>query len=175
MKIERDWKKGTLKLHQEEYVDSVVERFGMTQCKNKKKLVPMEPKLKLVDFEQGYHGNFEYQQLIGSLLYLSTNTRPDIAYATSFLSQFNSCYTSTHWEMAKNVLSYLKSTRHFGLNFTKNAHPSLSLVGYSDADLAGNPTDYKSYTGYCFTLDGNLIAWESKKQRTAAQSTTESE
>ncbi len=129
----------------------------------------------MFDFEQGYQGKFDYQQLIGSLLYLSTNTRPDISYAVSFLSQFNCCYTSTHWELAKSVLNYLKQNPKFGLNFTRCSDPTLSLIGYSDADWAGNPVDYKSYTGYCFTLDGNLISWESRKQRTAAQSTTESE
>lgn len=173
MRIERDWTKGTLRLHQEEYANSVLKEFGMDDCDGRP--VPLEFKMKLCDFEMGYHGEFKYQKLIGSLLYLSTNTRPDISYAVSFLSQFNSCYTSTHWDLAKGVLSYLKQNPKISLNFTKCNKPSFSLVGYSDADWAGNPTDYKSYTGYCFTLDGNLISWESRKQRCAAQSTAESE
>ncbi|KAJ1530147.1 hypothetical protein ONE63_005078 [Megalurothrips usitatus] len=173
MRIERDWAKGTLKLHQEEYTNSILKEFGMENCEGRP--VPLEHKMKLWDFEMGYEGDFKYQKLIGSLLYLSTNTRPDISYAVSFLSQFNSCYTSTHWDLAKAVLSYLKLKPHFGLNYSKCAKPSFSLVGYSDADWAGNPTDYKSYTGFCFTLDGNLVSWESRKQRCTAQSTAESE
>lgn len=173
MVIERDMEKGTLRLHQEEYLDSVLKRFNMQDCYGKS--IPLDEKSKMFDLEKVYQGRFEYQQLIGSLLYLSTNTRPDISYTVSFLSQFNCCYTSTHWDLAKNVLCYLKQHSTLALNFTRSSNPKLSLVGYSDADWAGNPMDYKSYTGYCFTLDGNLISWESRKQRTAAQSTTESE
>ncbi|KAJ1521765.1 hypothetical protein ONE63_003400 [Megalurothrips usitatus] len=167
-----DWAKGTLRLHQE-YTNSILKEFGMENCEGRP--VPLEHKMKLWDFEMGYEGDFKYQKLIGSLLYLSTNTRPDISYAVSFLSQFNSCYTSTHWDLAKAVLSYLKLKPHFGVNYSKCAKPSFSLVGYSDADWAGNPTDYESYTGFCFTLDGNLVSWESRKERCTAQSTAESE
>ena len=49
------------------------------------------------------------------------------------------------------------------------------MIGYADADFAGDPADFKSFSGYCFTLDNNLISWESKKQKLAVQSSTESE
>jgi len=173
MRVERDWKNGILTLHQEEYSNSIQKRFNMENCRGKN--TPMEIGVKMFDYEMGHPVTAPYQHLIGSLLYLSTNTRPDISYTVSFLSQFNSIYTSTHWDLAKRVLNYLRQTPRRGLLFEKCKNPSLSLVGYSDADWAGNPTDYKSYTGFCFTLDRNLISWESRKQRVAAQSTAESE
>lgn len=164
---------GSILLKQEEYIESILARFSMKDCKGAH--TPMEFKLKLGHLPTGGQVNVPYRELIGCLLYLSVNTRPDISYAVSFLSQFNSCFTSTHWGLAKRLLSYVKQTPRLGLKYIKASEPSLSLVGYADADWAGNPEDYKSYSGYCFTLDGNLISWESKKQKLAAQSSCESE
>jgi hypothetical protein len=114
----------------------------------------------------GKRVNVPYRELIGCLLYLSDNTRPDISYAFSFLSQFNSNYTSTHWGLANRLLSYVKSTSKLGLKYVKASEPSFALIGTSksklnlkydeatepslagsaDADFAGNPSDYKSYS-----------------------------
>lgn len=98
-----------------------------------------------------------YQELIGCLLYLSTNTRPDIAYVVSFLSQFNSKHTKFHWNLGKRVLSYLKKTSTLGLKYEKSNNPTYCLTGFADADLAGNPKDYYSYCGFSF----NLLRWKS--------------
>jgi len=116
-----------------------------------------------------------YQELIGCLLYLSVNTRPDIAYAVSYLSQFNSCFTKEHYGLATRVLRYLRDTTKLGLKYERKINPSFSLTGYADADFAGGQPSYKSYSGYCFTLDGNLISWESRKQRLVAHATCEAE
>ena len=51
-----------------------------------------------------------YQNLIGSLMYLSVSTRPDITYAVSALSQFNVNYSQEHRVAAKRVLRYLRGT-----------------------------------------------------------------
>lgn len=50
--------------------------------------------------------NVPYQQLIGALIYLAVNSRPDIAFATSFLSQFNIDHTEQNWKSAKRILRY---------------------------------------------------------------------
>ena len=49
------------------------------------------------------------------------------------------------------------------------------LFGYSDADWAGNTCDRRSIGGYCFYLNNSLISHMSKKQKTIALSTAESE
>lgn len=173
MRIERNWSEGTLLLHQEDYISSVLQKFKMQDCKGVK--TPLEYNLKLKDLKGGPKGEEPYQELIGCLLYLSVCTRPDISFTVSFLSQFNNSHTKVHWNLAKRLLAYLKATPRTGLNYTRSPKPSYCLIGYADADWAGNPSDYKSYSGYCFTLDNNLISWESKKQKLAAQSSTESE
>jgi histone deacetylase 1/2 len=173
MKIERDWNNGTLLMHQEDYINSILCKFNMKNCNPSE--TPMEFRVKLKDLKGGEKGAEPYQELIGCLLYLSICTRPDISYAVSFLSQFNNCHTKVHWNLAKRLLAYLKSTPRVGLKYSKSKNPTFCLIGFADADFAGNPSDYKSYSGYCFKLDNNLISWESKKQKLAAQSTTESE
>jgi len=173
MRMERNWKNGTLLIHQEEYINSILQKFRLQNIK--KFNTPMENRLKMEDVKVGPKTDLPYQELIGCLLYLSVCTRPDISYAVSFLSQFNNCYTRTHWQMAVRVVAYLKATPRLGLNYVKNKNATFGLIGYADADWAGNLSDYKSYSGYCFSLDNNLISWESKKQKLAAQSSTESE
>jgi hypothetical protein len=49
------------------------------------------------------------------------------------------------------------------------------LVGYSDSDLAGDVDTRKSTTGVVFFLGGNVITWQSQKQRVVALSSCEAE
>ncbi|KYN27392.1 Copia protein, partial [Trachymyrmex cornetzi] len=110
--------------------------------------------------------------LLGSLSYIAQGTRPDIAYAVSALSQFNSCYTRIHWACAKRILRYFKGTIDHGLTFTRRGR---ALTGYVDADWGNCHLDRRSYTGTVFLLADAAISWEVRKQRTVALSSTEAE
>ncbi|CAA0806823.1 Unknown protein [Striga hermonthica] len=101
-----------------------------------------------------------YRQLVGSLIYL-TVTWPDIAHAVHIVSQFMAAPLTTHHSAVLHILRYVKGTLLYGLHFS--AHSSLTLSGYSDADWAGDPTDRRSITGYCFFLGDSLVSWRSKK------------
>lgn len=187
MKLIRDWSNGTLILQQEEYVKTILNRFKMNGCTGHSTPVEvgavLPPKasketkiaVNVASSSDKSQRDPPYQEVIGCLLYLSTNTRPDISYIVSFLSQFNANHKAEHWNMLKRVLSYLKKTPKVGLKFVKQERPTFCLTGFADADLAGNPADYYSYSGFCFLLDGNLISWESRKQRISAQHSTEAE
>jgi hypothetical protein len=67
----------------------------------------------------------------------------------------------------------VKGSLFHGLHFS--SHSSLDLCVYSDADWAGDPTDRRSTTGYCFLHDDSLISWRSKKQSVVARSSIEAE
>nr|XP_041633477.1 secreted RxLR effector protein 161-like [Drosophila kikkawai] len=115
---------------------------------------------------------YPYQSLIGSLMFLAVSTRPDIAFAVNFLSQFNSNYSAEHWKASKRILRYLKGTKMLGLLFKKTGD---DLYGLVDADWGSNLSDRRSYSGQAFILAGASISWEARKQRTVALSSTESE
>ncbi|KAL6420407.1 hypothetical protein ACFW04_014533 [Cataglyphis niger] len=116
--------------------------------------------------------NIPYQSLLGSLMYLAVSTRPDIFYAISILSQFNTNPGKAHWSAAKRVLRYLKGTINYSLVYTKSEIP---LIGFVDADWGGNVNDHVSYTGFVFKLANTAITWEARKQKSIALSSTEAE
>ena len=113
-----------------------------------------------------------YRQLVGSLIYL-TVTRLDISYAVHVVSQFMAAPRSPHYVVILKILRYLKGTIFDGLHFF--SHSSLTLQAYSDSDWAGDSTDRRFTTGYCFLMGDSLICWRSKKQTVVARSSTEAE
>ncbi len=106
-------------------------------------------------------------------MYLSVNTRPDIAYAVGNLAKFNSCPSRVHWTALKRVLRYLKGTMSYGIQYKKNS--GSCVIGFSDADWAGDVNDWKSTSGYLFQMNGGALTWKSKKQDCVALSTAEAE
>lgn len=170
MNVSVDKANGVVTLSQESYVNQLLEKFNMLECKTAD--TPMDAKLSINKSEK-CNVQFPYQQLVGSLMYLAVLTRPDIFFSVVFLSQFNNCYDSEHWLYAKRVLRYLKKTKHYGLTYTKNGNSKLK--GFVDADWGNNVVDRKSYTGLCFTLSDGAISWVSKKQKSVALSSTEAE
>lgn len=156
-------------LDQSNYIQMVLSKFNMSDCKPS--LTPMETGLKLQKSEVK-DANLDYRNLIGCLMYISVCSRPDISHSVSVLSQFNECFNETHWKAAKRVLRYLKGTHNYCLKFQKGG---LNIDGFTDADWAANEIDRRSYTGYVFKLGNSVISWESRKQRTVALSSTEAE
>lgn len=92
--------------------------------------------------------DISYRELIGSLMYISTVTRPDITYATSYFSQFLGHPTEDCWIQAKRIIRYLKRTKDILLIFQNNKESDGSkLIAYSDADCRGDKIDRKSTSG----------------------------
>ena len=173
MNIQQDEKTGNVWIGQPAYVESILKKFGM----NNSKLVstPIDPNTKLTkitDDEQSIDQQL-YQSAIGSLLYLSGGTRPDITFSVSNLAKFSAKPSKHHWIAIKRVMRYLKGTIDFGILYTKQK--SQNFVAYSDADWAGDLDDRKSTSGYLFQICGGAVSWRSKKQSSVALSTAEAE
>lgn len=171
IEFNQDLKNHEVKLSQPSYINQLLKRFKMENCKMVS--TPIEtnsyfPPSSVTEESK----TLPYQNLIGALLYLAVSTRPDISFAVSYLSQFNTCYNKTHWKAAKRVLRYLKATQNYGIKYRQNSE---NLYGMADADWGGDKTDRRSFTGIVYNLSGSPIYWECKKQRTVALSSTEAE
>ncbi len=79
------------------------------------------------------------------------------------------------WNTGKRVLRYLKATRNHGLCFGGYDSYNYVLVGYSDADYAGDPDTRRLTSGYVFILNGGAVTWSSRSQPIVALSTMQSE
>ena len=130
------------------------------------KLTKVNEKSNLVDAEL-------YQSAVGKLLYLSTRTRPDIAFAVGSVAKFTAKPTEQHWKAVKHILRYIAGTVHFGIQLTRSG--STDCVGFADADWAGDLDDRKSTSGHLFRVSGAPVSWKSSKQTSVALSTAEAE
>jgi hypothetical protein len=112
-----------------------------------------------------------YREAIGSLMYASVATRPDITAAVSTLSQFLENPGEAHWQAAKRVFRYLSGTRDLALTYGRDRH---NLLGFTDAD--GSSQEHRrAISGHAFLIDGGAVSWSSKKQELVTLSTAEAE
>ncbi|XP_017542544.1 uncharacterized mitochondrial protein AtMg00810-like isoform X1 [Pygocentrus nattereri] len=164
---------GEIKMTQKRHIEKMLARFEMSECKPRS--TPSEQKLHF-DNDGDVIDPTGYREIVGSLIYIMTCTRPDLSWIVSKLSQHLAGPKQQHWTAAKHLLRYLKGTMGQELNYRK-CEKSLQLEGYRDADWAADKNDRRSTTGYCFSLTetGAVISWKSRKQPTVALSSCEAE
>ncbi|XP_061999424.1 uncharacterized mitochondrial protein AtMg00810-like [Rosa rugosa] len=157
-------------LNQRKYILDLLQDADMEDCKPAR--TPLDSELQLNVLSESFLDLTSYQRLVGKLIYL-TITRLDISYAVSIVSQFMHAPTLAHLHIVKRILRYLKGSIGRGILMKNigNTH----IMGYTDADWAGNSLDRKSTTGFCTFLGGNLVTWKSKKQTVVARSSAEAE
>jgi hypothetical protein len=173
MEIHRDRSRRTLWITQSVYTERILHTFGMQDANPLS--APLSPSSRLEKGSAAEHAaaaHLPYRELIGSLQYLATMTRPDIAFAVSKLGSFNSCWTQKHFDAGKGLLRYIVGTRKYGIALGGS---DVGLVGYVDADHQGCLDSRRSTTGWAVVFKGGLIGWKSKRQNTISHSTAESE
>jgi hypothetical protein len=118
---------------------------------------PMEPHLKLSkgSLEHAVDKTM-YRSIVGSLRYL-VNTRPNIAFAVSYVSQFLEDPCNDHLAAAKHILCYVAGTCAGGLWFGKKEKKEDVLTGFSDSDSARDIDKWQSTTGVIFFLGDSPI------------------
>jgi hypothetical protein len=115
-------------------------------------------------------------KIVGSLLFLSNFTRPDIAYAVNQLCRYTKAPSRMHWKATQYILRYINSTHNMGIVYSPTASFALpELIGYCDASHNSCPDTFKSCTGFIFTICSGAVAWQSHMQPCIAISTAESE
>lgn len=136
--VKLDWRQvNSVRLTQRAYIESILKKYNMQECKGTP--TPLDPRIKISKKdspetleEKEEMSDVPYRELIGSLMYLAQYTRPDIAFATSKLSQYNSNPGKLHWHQAKHVLRYLSKTRDFGMIYRAGGERKIQV--YCDAD-----------------------------------------
>ncbi|KAL0454843.1 UNVERIFIED_CONTAM: Retrovirus-related Pol polyprotein from transposon TNT 1-94 [Sesamum latifolium] len=113
-----------------------------------------------------------YASAVGSIQYAIQCTRPDVAYALSITSRYQTCAGEAHWSAVKSILKYLRRTKDMFLIYGGG---ELILEGYSDASFQSDDDDAKSQSDFVFKLNGGVVAWKSSKQDTTADSTMKAE
>ncbi|UYV82150.1 hypothetical protein LAZ67_21001138 [Cordylochernes scorpioides] len=164
-------REGELLLSQKNKIQELVERYNLQEAKPT--FTPMESGYPGISDEKLLPNNVQYQQLIGSLLYLSVVSRPDIAAPVCILSSRNQNPRNCDWNAAKRIVRYLKTTKELELRISKQKPPTLEA--YSDATWASDNTDRKSLSGNLFLLGSNPISWMTGKQGCVSLSSTEAE
>ena len=160
-------------LHQGQYIEKMLKKYGQTEAKTVSTPADFNVKLQKEDSVSRPVEAISYQSIVGSPLYAAITTRPDIAQAVGVVSKFCGNPTQSHLTAAKRILRYLKGTVYLGLNYKKCADGN--LIGYSDADWAGDVDDRHSISGNLFLLAKGAVSWLSKKQATVTLSTAEAE
>ena len=162
-------------MSQKRYVNKILDRFEMQECRVRE--TPCEPKLEYSEDADKMTEPKKYREAVGSLIYLSTCTRPDLSFVVSKLSQHFAEPTEEHWSTVKHVFRYLKGTTDKELCFKGSKNERLGLRVYCDADWASDVGDRHSTTGYCVSMSesSSLISWKTRKQPTVALSTCEAE
>jgi len=162
LKVTRNCKNRTILLSQTTYINTMLDRFDLSAAKPY--CFPMVPRIiyskndspsspqEAVCMEK-----MPYHEAIGSLMYASIATRPDISFTVAALSQFLDNPGEVHWEAVKRIMRYLSGTKDYVLTYGDKRH---NLLGYSDAD-GTTQEHWHTISGYTFLINGGTVSWSS--------------
>jgi hypothetical protein len=173
MEVIRDRKRGTLEINQKIYVEKMLDRFGMADCKPVGTPAADVPRRMSQDEEAT--NNREYMSTIGGLLYATVVSRPDIAFSVQCGGRHMQRTAPEHVMAAKRIVRFLRGTTSASIVYGKHGGREPIIVGFCDADYAGDEDTRRSTTAYVFMLGGAAISWASKLQPTVALSSAEAE
>ena len=170
---------GSIELTQKGLIDKIITATKMEDCNPN--YIPATVTLGSDPDGHAMSEEWNYSSIIGMLLYLSTNTRPDIAFAVSQAARFSSNPKQSHATAIKTIVRYLKRTSNQGTILKPTRQLDLDL--FVDADFCSlfrneddkNPDSARSRTGYIVTLSGFPLIWKSHLQSSITCSTLEAE
>lgn len=161
--------KNSICIGQRQYIEQIINKFNLSTAHPC--YTPVDVNVQITKNVDKMQTNFPYREAIGSLLFLSMATRPDIAFGVNLLSRYINNPSLHHITQLKRIIRYLIKTKDMCIKYQGHEN----LIGYSDSDFAGDLDTRKSTTGYIFMLNGGPISWASQKQSCIALSTTEAE
>ena len=181
IKFVKDPIKNNIALTQRGLIQKIIDATSMHDCNPN--WTPATPVTLGIDPDgEPYDESWSYPSIVvGMLLYLSTNARPNITFAVSQVARFNHNPKKSRASAIKTIVRYLHRTSGKGTIVTPTG--DLSTDCYVVADFAGIhgrdpdyvPSSAKSRTGYIIKLGGCPILWKSQVQTEISLSTLESE
>ena len=203
----------TVSITQTGFIQDLLDRTGLGGDDVRKRKTPAPPgeKLSQVDCPTTDEGKKEmmrapydtYRSIVGSLLYLTGATRPDIGFAVNQLARFVANPGMRQWNFLQHLLRYLAGTKEIGVHYCGNSVQGLILedekkrgywgedclpqpqlisesfhnnvMSYADADWATDPDSRRSTSGWVTMMNGGPLSWRVKRQAVVATSSAESE
>lgn len=158
-------------ISQTKYVREILKRFKMENCTPVS--TPADSNIYTLTTGPKENISVPYRELIGSIMFLATCTRPDLAFVVGYLSRFLDNPTNELWLAGLRVLRYLKATPSLGIKYSANGGQRLDA--FCDSDFASDQTSRKSLSGQIFKLNDGAVIWASSQQKSVSLSTTEAE
>lgn len=147
MDVIRDRNKRLITLSQRGYILNSLKRFGMEDSKPGDTPMLNGQRLAKEDNKKASLDEIAiYSQMVGTLMYLMVETRPDVAYAVSVVSCFMTNPNSEHMQAVKRIFRYLQGNSYFSLVYGAAEAPDWEIVGFTDSDYGGF-TDTRRSTG----------------------------
>ena len=166
----RDWDAGLLAISQQAFAENTALKFGVSSGRRNL----LEKGLKLEEFDATEpEGDWPFRELVGCLMWLANQTRPDIANAARAVARFTNSPRGIHWKTAVGIFYCVFFTSDIGITFQRGSR--LELVAYADADYASKATDRRSVSGGAVMCAGACVCWFSRTQKRVTLSTTEAE
>ncbi|GJY81775.1 retrovirus-related pol polyprotein from transposon TNT 1-94 [Tanacetum coccineum] len=158
-------------INKSKYALKSLKKYGFDFCDPVD--TPMVEKSKLDEYKEGKAVDLShYHGMISTLLYL-TASRPDLQFAICMCARYQARPTEKHLHAVKRIFRYLKGTGNRVLWYPKDS--SIVLTAFADADHAGCQDTHRSTSSSMQFLGDRLVSWSSKRQKSAAISSTEDE
>ena len=151
MQIERQ-KDESIFVHQKNYTETILKRFDMHEANSVKVPAIKEE----ASTSEDLVANIPYREAVGSLMYLMTATRPDIAFAVGKAAQKSDKATQGDWVCVKRILRYLRGTVGYGLLYKADYNPGILEI-FTDADFAGDVMTKHSTSGMISKYAGSAV------------------
>ena len=159
---------GRLNMTQKGLINKVLKASNMLDCKPTRTPTTQVALGSDPDGESYDQSKWAYPSIVGMLLYLANNTRPDITFAVSQVARFTHSPKKSHMVAVEMILRYLKGTSDKGLIVRPDG--SYNMNTWVDADFAGlygrepgdNPNSARSRYGYITTVGSVPVFWKSQ-------------
>ena len=167
---------GSIALVQDKYIKNMLKEFNINN--NQSTLIPLPSnwkQLKTIPSHKPKTPPYNYWWVVGLIQWLVQCTRPSLAFALSFLSQFLEDPWESHYKAARHTLQYISTTKdqHLILGQNNLKQQPNKLIGFSDSNWNGLKS-WNSYSASIIYFHGT-ICWRSHKQQTMALSSAEGE